>query len=174
MAFSDCQTYAVVTTRRRQKDVVAVKGTHMRDTQWSPVGSWIRACVRILLVVLAYSVTSAIVYFLWSRFIGWPVVSDELGEVSLRLIHLLPALACALVAAGIGAAINRVDKPLFPATMLAFGVGLIHYSSYSRLSRTSFGDIAAAAIESAILSVLTFASFWVVAGRLRRRARIPK
>jgi NO-binding membrane sensor protein with MHYT domain len=122
-----------------------------------------------LLLVLAYAVTSAIVYFLWYRFIGWPVVSGDLGEVFLRLIHLLPTLACAFVAAGIGAAINRVDKPLFPATLLAFGVGLIHYFSYSRLSRTTFGDIAAAAIESAILSVLTFTCFWMIARRLRRR-----
>jgi hypothetical protein len=57
----------------------------------------------------------------------------------------------------------------FPAVLPAFGIGLIHYFSYSRLSRTSFGDVAAAAIASAILFVLTFTCFWMVASRLRRR-----
>jgi len=139
----------------------------------SPVSSWYNIVGGVL-----YSRTDRLGHTTQYTYDGFGrVLSDNPGFfqyygrfLSEGPLRRPPTLACALVAAGTGASINRVDKPLLPAILLAFGVGLIHYFSYSRLSRTSFGDIAAAAIESAILFVLTFTCFWIVASRLRRRA----
>jgi hypothetical protein len=84
--------------------------------------SWLGALGAVLLLILAYTVTRGVVYVLWGWLVGWPVVSGDLGEVFLRLVHLIPALVCGAVAASIGGAINRIDKPALPAALLAFGM----------------------------------------------------
>jgi NO-binding membrane sensor protein with MHYT domain len=130
-----------------------------------------RAALVLLLLVLGYSLASGIIYILWSRLIGWPVVNED-QEILLRLVHLLPSLACAAIAGWVGGTTNRIAKPLFPAALLALTIALMHYASYSRASRTAAEDIVAAAIESLTLVAVTFIS-WTVGNRRRRRGTQP-
>jgi hypothetical protein len=134
--------------------------------------TWLRAALVLLLLVLGYSLASGIIYILWSRLIGWPVVNED-QEIRLRLVHLLPSLACAAIAGWVGGTTNRIAKPLFPAALLALTIALTHYASYSRASRTAVEDIVAAAIESLIVLAATLISFWIVADRRRRRETQP-
>jgi NO-binding membrane sensor protein with MHYT domain len=140
----------------------------MSGSRDSVIGSWLRSCFLLLLLLLGDSLASGFIYSLWSRFIGWPVVNSE-REVFLRFVHLLPSLACAVLVGCVGGAINRIAKTLWPAVFLAVGIALLHYASYSRASRAVVEDIVAAAIESLILFVVTFISFWIVTDRRRRR-----
>jgi hypothetical protein len=124
---------------------------------------WLRAGLILVLLLIGYSVGSGIIYRLWSRFVGWPVVEGE-HEVLLRLVHLLPALACSAVVGTVGGVTNRM-KPLFPAALLGLGIALIHYASYSRPSRTATNDVVAAIVESVVLFAIGFALFWTLADR---------
>jgi NO-binding membrane sensor protein with MHYT domain len=133
----------------------------------SPIAiRWLRAGFVLLLLLLGYSVGSGIIYLLWSRLIGWPVVEGEY-EVLLRLVHLLPAVICSALAGCIGGATNRM-RPLFPAALLGLGIAVIHYASYSRSSRTAANDIVAAIVESLVLFVIAFGAFRILAGRRGR------
>lgn len=123
----------------------------------------LRTSVILLLLLIGYSFGSGVIYFLWSRLVGWPVVEGE-HEVLLRLAHLLPALACSALVGGIGGATNRM-RPLFPAALLGSAIAVMHYASYSRPSRTAPNDVVAAIVESLVLCVVAFASFWMLAGR---------
>lgn len=134
--------------------------------------SWLRAAFLLLLLVLGYSLASGIIYILWSRLIGWPVVNQD-QEILLRLVHLLPSLACAAIAGWVGGTTNRIAKPLFPAALLALTIALIHYASYSRASRTAAEDIVAAAIESLIVLAVTLSTFWIVADRRQHSETQP-
>jgi hypothetical protein len=133
---------------------------------------WLRAGLILVLLLIGYSVGSGIVYLLWSRLFGWPVVEGE-REVLLRLVHLLPALACSVVAGAIGGTTNRM-KALLPSVLLGFGIALIHYASYSRPSRTSANDVVAAMVESVVLFVGAFGPFWIVASRRMLTPRSTK
>ena len=127
----------------------------------------LRTGLVLVFLLFGYSVASGIFYLSWSRLVGWPVVEGE-HEVLLRLVHLLPAAICGALAGGIGGATNRTAKPLLPASVLALGIALIHYASYSRPSRAAVSDIVAATIESVILGGVVLASFWVIAARRGR------
>jgi len=133
--------------------------------------AWLRTGFVLLLLLLGYSVSSGIIYLLWSRLVGWPVVGEE-HEALLRLVHLLPSLACGAMVGCIGGATNRTAKALLPAAFLGLGIALIHYASYSRSSRAAVDDIVAAIIESVVLFVVVFVSFWMLAVR-RGRANSP-
>lgn len=124
---------------------------------------FLRASIILVLLLFGYSIASGILYLIWSRLVGWPVVEGE-HEVLLRLVHLLPALVCSALAGSIGGATNRA-KPAFPAAFLGLGIAAMHYASYSRPSRTTADDIVAAIVESLVLFVIAFASFWMLAGK---------
>ena len=144
----------------------------MYHSDSSKMITWLRASLVLLLLLFGYSVGSGVVYLLWSRLVGWPIVGEE-HEVLLRLVHLLPALACCALEGSVGRATNRIGKLLLPAALLAFGIALTRYASYSRPSRAATGDIVAAAIESVVLFVVVATSFWTLAVRRTRAEPAP-
>jgi len=80
-------------------------------------------------------------------------------------------MICGAAVASIGGAMIRVDKPPIPAALLAIGIGLIHYMSYSQLSVGSIGEIIGVGLESGILFAVAMICFVIVAARQERKRR---
>ena len=126
-----------------------------RATQWA-------ATVAVL---FTYSAVSAVVYALWSRFVGWGVYSSE---ALMRCVHLLPSVVLAAI---LGVALSRISQHVGRvaiACLMAAYVGISHVISYNGIFSSGLGGeyFLAAIVEAAILILVSEAAYVLTDRRL--------
>jgi hypothetical protein len=116
----------------------------------------------LLLIWLLYSLVSSVVYVMWSELVGWPVVSSEFV---LRVVHLVPALVCTILAAALAGANTRMKIGFAPGLVLGSAIALTHFLSYSHILRSGWHYIILAATEAMLLLGAAAISYSAAANR---------